>query len=337
MRENVRNTPGERLLSVVVPCFNEEAVIDATHERLARVLDGVGMPFEIVYVDDGSADATFTRLAAIQSRDARVRVIRLSRNFGHQMASTAGLQHAVGDAVVLIDADLQDPPELVPELLAKWREGFQVVYGSRQSREGESWFKRATAKAFYRIINRVSDVPIPLDTGDFRLMDRKVIDAILSMPERDRFLRGMVSWVGFNQTAITYARGARQAGRSKYPIRKMLHFAGDGIMSFSMAPLKLATILGFGSSFLALIGIVYTLSVRLTTHAWVAGWASIFLAVLFVGGVQLICLGIIGEYLGRIYGESKHRPLYLVSERLGWDAPQENIKARGAYAGRNRD
>lgn len=324
------------MLSVVVPCFNEEAVIESTHQRLGRVLDGVAMPSEIVYVDDGSRDATFSRLAAIQTADARVRVVRLSRNFGHQFASTAGLQHASGDAVVLIDADLQDPPELIPEMLAKWHEGFAVVYGTRTTRSGEGWFKQATAKLFYRIINRVSEVPIPLDTGDFRLMDRRVVDAILAMPERDRFLRGMVAWAGFRQTPLPYARDPRKAGDSKYPLGKMLHFAGDGILSFSLTPLKFATVLGFVASAMALLGMVWALLVRLESHTWVAGWASIFLAVLFMGGVQLICLGILGEYLGRIYGESKRRPLYFVSERLGWSAdhPTWAEKAPETYAGR---
>lgn len=309
------------MLSVVVPCFNEEAVIEATHQRLARVLDGVSMPSEIVYVDDGSRDSTFNKLTTIQSGDTRVRVLRLSRNFGHQMASTAGLEHASGDAVVLIDADLQDPPELIPDMLAKWAEGFHVVYGRRRIRKGEGWFKASTAKLFYRIINKVSEVPIPLDTGDFRLMDRRVVEALLSMPERDRFLRGMIAWAGFRQVALPYDRDSRKAGTSKYPLRKMLHFAGDGILSFSLTPLKLATVLGFFASAVALSGIVYTLVVRFETNAWVPGWASIFLAVLFMGGAQLICLGVIGEYLGRIYGESKRRPLFFISEKLGWDPP----------------
>lgn len=325
------------MLSVVVPCFNEEAVIASTHQRLARVLDGLDVPAEIVYVDDGSRDATFSQLAAIQASDTRVRVLRLSRNFGHQVACTAGLRQAAGDAVVLIDADLQDPPEIIPEMLARWRDGFQVVYGTRVLREGESWFKRATAKIFYRVINRVSEVDIPLDTGDFRLLDRRVVDAVLAMPERDRFLRGMVAWAGFRQAALPYERKARPAGASKYPLRKMLHFAGDGVLSFSLVPLKLATVLGFAASALALAGIVYTLVVRLVTHAWVAGWASLILAVLFMGGVQLICLGVIGEYLGRIYGESKRRPLYFVAETLGCELPSNAIeedKARGAHAGR---
>lgn len=309
------------LLSIVVPCFNEEAVIEATHQRLARVLDGIAMPSEIIYVDDGSRDSTFDRLTAIQSADARVRVLRLSRNFGHQMASTAGLENASGDAVVLIDADLQDPPEFIPEMLTQWAGGFHVVYGQRRMRKGEGWFKASTAKVFYRLINKVSEVPIPLDTGDFRLMDRRVVDALLSMPERDRFLRGMIAWTGFRQVALPYDRDSRKAGTSKYPLRKMLHFAGDGILSFSLTPLKMATVLGFFASAIALSGIVYTLVVRFETRAWVPGWASIFLAVLFMGGAQLICLGVIGEYLGRIYGESKRRPLFFISEKLGWEVP----------------
>ena len=324
------------MLSIVVPCFNEEAVIEATHDRLIHVLGATR--FEIVYVDDGSSDATWAKLCEIQKKDAHVRSVRLSRNFGHQMASTAGLQHASGEAVVLIDADLQDPPELIPEMVAKWREGFEVVYGSRASRQGESWLKATTAKAFYRVINKVSEVPIPLDTGDFRLMDRRVVDAVLAMPERDRFLRGMVAWAGFRQAAVPYVRQPRQAGASKYPLRKMVHFAGDGILSFSLAPLKLATVLGFFASVIALSGIVYTLVVRLETREWVPGWASIFLAVLFMGGVQLICLGVIGEYLGRIYGESKHRPLYFVAEKLGFEARQEREAAgRGASYADGRD
>jgi glycosyltransferase involved in cell wall biosynthesis len=247
-----------------------------------------------------------------------VRVVSLSRNFGHQVATTAGLDNASGDATVLIDADLQDPPEVILEMLAKWREGWDVVYGIRLGREGETAFKLWTAKLFYRIINRLSDVKIPSDTGDFRLMDRKVVDAMRAMPERDRFLRGMVSWVGFRQSSVSYRRAPRFAGSSKYPLRKMMHFATDGVLSFSVVPLRLATGLGFFASFMAMMGAVFALLSRLLTRQWVAGWASIFLAVLFIGGVQLICVGIIGEYVGRIYGESKRRPLYFVQTRRGF-------------------
>jgi glycosyltransferase involved in cell wall biosynthesis len=310
------------LLSVVVPCFNEEAVIGQTHRRLAATLAEAGLTFEIIYVDDGSADQTFTALQQIQRGDTRVRIVRFSRNFGHQVATTAGLQHASGNAVVLIDADLQDPPELISAMVSKWQEGYEVVYGTRVSRKGESRFKAWTAKAFYRLINCISDVAIPLDTGDFRLMDRRVVEAVLAMPERDRFLRGMIAWAGFRQVSLPYVREARAAGKTKYPVRKMLKFAGDGMLSFSLAPLKLASFIGFIASGVALVGMIYALASRLLTHAWVAGWASIFLAVLFMGGVQLICLGIIGEYVGRTYCESKHRPLYFVAEKLGWEIPQ---------------
>lgn len=307
------------LLSVIVPCFNEEAVIAETHRRLSASLRAAGDSFEIIYVDDGSRDATAELLRQIQAGDGNVRMVRFSRNFGHQFATTAGLEYANGRAVVLIDADLQDPPEVIGEMLAKWREGYQVVYGQRSARQGESHFKSWTAKLFYRLMNRVSDTPIPLDTGDFRLMDRQVVQALLAMPEHDRFLRGMVAWVGFRQVALPYRREARFAGSTKYPLRKMLHFAADGILSFSRAPLKLASMVGFFCAALALAGMLWAIVTRLLTHAWVPGWASIFLAVMFLGGVQLICLGIIGEYVGRIYGETKHRPLYLVAERRGFE------------------
>ena len=308
-------------LSVVIPCYNEEEVVRETHRRLVAALERVDdLSFELVYVDDGSRDGTTEILRAIQGEDRRVRAVLLSRNFGHQIAITAGMAHASGDAVVLIDADFQDPPEVIPEMVARWREGCEVAYGTRTGRAGETAFKLWTAKTFYRMINRLSDVQIPVDTGDFRLMDRKVVDALLAMPERDRFTRGMVTWVGFRQVAVPYQRAPRLAGTTKYPIFKMLHFAADGIVSFSLAPLKLATWTGFAASGVALAGIVYALVLRLFTSIWVSGWTALFIAVLFIGGVQLISLGIIGEYIGRIYGESKARPLYLVRERLGFDA-----------------
>ena len=308
-------------LSVVIPCYNEEEVVRETHRRTVAVLERIGdLSFELIYVDDGSRDGTAEILREIQNTDGRVRAVLLSRNFGHQIAITAGMAHASGDAVVLIDADLQDPPEVIPEMVARWREGCEVAYGTRTDRAGETAFKLWTAKTFYRLINRLSDVQIPVDTGDFRLMDRKVVDALLAMPERDRFTRGMVSWVGFRQVAVPYQRAPRLAGTTKYPILKMLHFAADGIVSFSLLPLKLATWTGFAASGVALAGIVYALVMRLFTSIWVSGWTALFIAVLFIGGVQLISLGIIGEYIGRIYGESKARPLYLVRERLGFDA-----------------
>jgi len=247
-----------------------------------------------------------------------VRVVLLSRNFGHQMAVTAGVEHAAGDAVVLIDADLQDPPETILEMLSQWRSGADVAYGSRIDRAGETAFKRWTARLFYRAINRIADTPIPLDTGDFRLMDRKVVNALLQLPERDRFIRGMVAWLGFRQTPVHYKRAARAAGQTKYPLRKMVRFALDGALSFSTMPLRLATWFGFVTASLAMLAMTYALFVRLLTRAWVPGWTFLLIAVCSIGGVQLLCLGMVGEYIGRIYGEAKRRPLYLVRERLGF-------------------
>jgi len=314
-------------LSVIVPCYNEEAVIRETHNRLSTVLRQLpGLGIELMYVDDGSSDGTVPILEQLQSSDQCVRVICLSRNFGHQTAVTAGLEHASGDCVVIIDADLQDPPEVIAEMVARWRDGYEVVYGVRENRDGETRFKLWTAKAFYRLMNRMSKVKIPLDVGDFRLIDRKVVDALLAMPERDRFLRGMVSWVGFKQIAVFYRRDPRLAGESKYPLLKMIEFAADGILSFSFAPLRLATWTGFVAIGVALAGVTYAVLLRLFTTDWVRGWSSLFVAVLFMGGVQLIFLGVIGEYIGRIYGEVKQRPLYFVSERLGFE--RENYQTR---------
>jgi polyisoprenyl-phosphate glycosyltransferase len=313
--------PQRALVSVVVPCFNEEQVIQATYERLTAVLAACAdIDFEFLFVDDGSRDRTLEILRALQETDIRVRVIALSRNFGHQIAVTAGLEHAAGDATVLIDADLQDPPEVIREMLAYWQRGVDVAYGVRAERAGETAFKLWTAKAFYRSINRLSDVAIPLDTGDFRLMDRKVVDALLSMPERDRFVRGMVAWVGFRQEPVYYKRAARHAGETKYPLRKMVRFALDGILSFSLAPLRLAGWLGFVTAGVAMLGIVYALVLRVLTHIWVPGWTLLFIACSFLGGMQLVSLGVLGEYVGRIYGEAKRRPLYLIRERLGFSS-----------------
>jgi glycosyltransferase involved in cell wall biosynthesis len=316
-------------LSVIVPCYNEEAVIRETHNRLGTVLSQLpGFGAEILYVDDGSRDRTISLLEQLQSSDPSVRVICLSRNFGHQTAVTAGLEHASGDCVVIIDADLQDPPEIIAEMVARWRDGYDVVYGVRENRDGETRFKLWTAKIFYRLMNRMSKVKIPLDVGDFRLVDRKVVDALVAMPERDRFLRGMVSWVGFKQIAVFYHRDPRLAGESKYPLLKMIEFAADGILSFSFAPLRLATWTGFAAIGVALVGVIYAVLLRLLTSDWVRGWASLFVAVLFMGGVQLISLGIIGEYIGRIYGEVKQRPLYFVSERLGFAPANHESRVR---------
>jgi dolichol-phosphate mannosyltransferase len=307
------------LLSVIVPCFNEALVIRETHRRLHVVLEALeNLPYEIIYVDDGSKDETPAILLELQAGDEQVRVIEFSRNFGHQIAVTAGLDHSAGDACVIIDADLQDPPEVIAEMVERWRDGYHVVYGLRTDREGETAFKLWTAKIFYRLINRLSNIEMPLDVGDFRLMDRKAVDALLSMPERDRFLRGMVTWVGFRQAAVMYRRAARHAGETKYPLAKMIRFATDGVLSFSFTPLRLAIYTGFIVMGFALLGIIYALVERFIIGDVVRGWASIFVAVLFMSGVQLISIGIIGEYIGRIYGEVKHRPLYFVQERRGF-------------------
>ncbi|HEY6660880.1 MAG TPA: glycosyltransferase family 2 protein [Pyrinomonadaceae bacterium] len=314
------------LLSVVIPCFNEESVLRATHERLTKVFDEMpALDYELIFINDGSMDQTQHILTQLQLHDSHVRVLRLSRNFGHQIAVTAGLEEAMGDAVVVIDADLQDPPEVIPEMVTLWREGHEVVYGIRIEREGESRFKLWTAKVFYRLINRLSETKMPLDAGDFRLLDRKVVEVINTMPERARFLRGMVSWAGFRQVSIPYHRSARHAGDSKYPLRKMIHFAMDGIISFSLVPLKLAIWTGFLAIWFAVAGIIIAILDRLLEKDLTRGWASLFVAVLFMGGVQLVSLGIIGEYLGRIYTEVKRRPLYVVQERLGFGDQSKTI------------
>ena len=287
--------------------------------QLCAALDGdEALDFELLYVDDGSQDATLDLLRGVQQDDSRVRVIALSRNFGHQTAVSAGLAEALGDAVVVIDADLQDPPGVIVEMVARWRAGVDVAYGVRTERAGETAFKRWTAKLFYRLIAKLSDVAIPLDAGDFRLMDRAAVDALLAMPERDRLLRGMVAWAGFRQEAVSYRRAERYAGETKYPLGKMLRLAVDGILSFSLLPLRLAAWLGFLAAGVAVLGIGYALVRRLFTDAWVTGWTALVIAILFMGGVQLVLLGVLGEYLGRVYGEVKRRPLFFVKERLGF-------------------
>jgi glycosyltransferase involved in cell wall biosynthesis len=318
---------GERrlLLSVVIPCMNEEEVLRDTNRRLVTVLEKAPVDFEIIYVDDGSTDSTPDLLRQLQAQDPHIRVVRFSRNFGHQIAITAGLEHASGDAVAIIDADLQDPPEVILEFLVKWLDGYDVVYGVRTERDGETAFKLWTAKFFYRFISRLSDTRIPLDTGDFRLLDRRVVDLLLSMPERDRFVRGMVSWLGFSQVAVPYRRAPRTAGTTKFSFFKMVRFALDGIFSFSILPLRLATWTGFAASALAILGIIIVLlDTFFHVPGMVKGWSSTVIAVLFIGGVQLICIGIIGEYVGRIYGESKRRPLYVVRERMGFGTQSQS-------------
>jgi polyisoprenyl-phosphate glycosyltransferase len=309
------------LISVVVPCYNEEEVLVHTHSRLTQVLDRLeNAEYELVYVNDGSSDRTDEILRSLNQTSPHTRAVLLSRNFGHQAAVTAGLTAAAGQCVVIIDADLQDPPEVIAEMVERWREGYEVVYGIRESRAGESGFKLRSAQLFYRLINKLSDVHIPLDTGDFRLLDRRAVDALLAMPERHRLLRGMASWIGFRQHGLKYAREARFAGTTKYPLTKMLNLALDGIFSFSTVPLRFVTILGVLTSALAAAGIFYSLAVRIFTSHWVAGWATLILAVLFTGGVEMFCFGILGEYIGRIYTEIKQRPLFIVREMLELNA-----------------
>jgi dolichol-phosphate mannosyltransferase len=308
-------------VSVVIPCFNEEGNLRETHRRVTEAVSQAGIQYEVVYVDDGSYDLTPELLRQLQAEDEHVRVVYFSRNFGHQFAVTAGLAHASGGAVIILDADLQDPPELIVEMIRLWEAGYEVVYGVRTDREGETRFKLLTARVFYRLIRWLSETEIPLDTGDFRLLDRKVVDVIAAMPERDRFLRGMVSWAGYRQIGIPYRRAPRFSGETKYPLAKMVRFAFDGIVSFSVKPLRLSTLMGFIFAGLALLAILYALAMRLFTQRWVTGWTALIIAILFLGGAQLISLGIIGEYVGRLYGEAKHRPLYLVRETLGMDTP----------------
>ncbi|MFZ5788346.1 MAG: glycosyltransferase family 2 protein [Acidobacteriota bacterium] len=305
-------------LSVVVPVFDEEANIPELHRRLVAALEPLAISFEVVFVDDGSRDRSWRLVRELAALDPRVRGVSFSRNFGHQMAFAAGLDHARGRAVVIMDADLQDPPELVPELIAKWREGYEVVYAVRAGREGETWFKKATAAAFYRILRGITSVEIPLDTGDFRLMGPRALEAFRRLPERHRFTRGLVSWLGFRQTGVTYVRAARHAGATGYPLRKMLRFAIDAITSFSHVPLQLATWLGFAVSLLAFAFIVVVIVLKVIGISW-PGYTSLMAAILFLGGVQLVMIGLLGEYLGRVYDEVKQRPLYLVQDTAGSD------------------
>jgi polyisoprenyl-phosphate glycosyltransferase len=304
------------LLSVVVPCYNEEQVIGACHETLTRVLSPVIPDYQIVYVNDGSTDGTYQLLREMQGSDARIKVVDLARNFGHQIAVSAGLAYADGAAVALIDADLQDPPEVLVQMFHLWKQGYEVVFGVRKTRVGESWFKLKSAEWFYRILNLLSDTEIPRDTGDFRLLDRKAVDAILRMPERDRMLRGLSSWIGFRRYGLEYERLPRLAGVTKYPLHKMLRLALDGILSFSVVPLRLVSIMGVATAGFSVLGISYALVLRLFTRIWVPGWTLLFIGMLFIGGLQMLSLGIVGEYIGRIYTEAKQRPLYLVREVL---------------------
>jgi polyisoprenyl-phosphate glycosyltransferase len=308
------------VISVVVPVFNEESCLPELRRRLAAVLDGAGLPWEIVFVNDGSRDGSAGILDDFHKADARIKCLHLSRNFGHQIAVTAGIDHAAGDAVVTIDADLQDPPELIAEMIRLWKEDFQVVYARRTRREkGYGAAKNAVAKLFYRTLALIAEVKIPIDTGDFRLMDRRVADAVRAARERNRFVRGLSVWAGFRQTEVVYDRAVRAGGESHYSLRKLALLGLDGIFSFSIAPLRIATFLGLATSAAAFLLILWGVWIRFYSYypPEAIGWASLITVVLFMGGIQLVMLGILGEYIGRIYEEAKRRPMYLIARASG--------------------
>lgn len=307
-------------LSIVAPMYNESANVDRFVERIVPVLDRLGLAYEIICVNDASRDDTLARLLARRRRTPALKVVSLARNFGKEVALTAGIDYATGAAVIPIDADLQDPPEVIAELVAAWRSGYDVVYATRRSRQGESWVKRFTANAFYRVLDRVTEVPIPRNTGDFRLMDRRVVDALRHLPERTRFMKGLFAWVGFRQTAVLYDRAPRHAGRTTWNYWRLWNFALDGITSFSTIPLRVWTYVGLGVSLVAFLFAAAVVVRTLLYGADVPGYASLMVVMLFLGGIQLITLGVIGEYIGRIYTEVKGRPLYLVREAFGFDA-----------------
>jgi polyisoprenyl-phosphate glycosyltransferase len=316
--------PSHPKYSIVVPIFNEQETVLEMHRRMAAMMDGLDGPAELILVNDGSRDGSISLLKQLADQDPRVKVLSFSRNFGHQVAITAGIDYAAGDAVVVIDADLQDPPEVIPELIKEWQAGAELVYAQRAERKGETFFKRFTATAFYRLIASVTDLKIPVDTGDFRLMDRKVVEALKQVREHHRFMRGLSVWVGFKQKGVTYVRQERYAGTTNYPLKKMVRFATDGITSFSYVPLQLATTVGFVFAGLALLTIPVVAILRFIDSGFFFGQATTLVSVLLLGGTQLIFLGIIGEYLGRIYDEVKKRPLYILSEKIGFEPPPES-------------
>lgn len=309
------------LLSVVGPVFNEAQSLPAFHARLLSTLKNLGEPFEIIYVNDGSRDGTSEVLRRLHEEEPAVKVLEFSRNFGHQLAITAGMDHAAGQACVIIDTDGQDPPELIARLFQEWRAGSQVVYAVRSRRDGEGLFKRATAALFYRLMRRITSVDIPLDAGDFRLVDRQVLDVMARMRETHRFMRGLTCWAGFRQSKVEYPRAQRLAGETGYPLWKMLRLAADGITSFSHAPLRWVTLCGLAASLLSVLIGCWVLWVRIFNAQAVRGWTSLMVMVLFMGGLNLVALGVIGEYLARIFDEVKDRPLYVVRERLGLEPP----------------
>lgn len=315
------------IFSIVVPAYNEAPNIGPFYERVSRVMQELGEPYEIIFVNDGSQDDTLDRLLALAEKDPRVKVIDLSRNFGKEIALTAGIDYATGEAVIPIDADLQDPPELIPKLVAKWREGYDVVYATRLRRDGESWLKRYTAHLFYRVVENITPIKIPRDTGDFRLMSRPVVEALKRLRERNRFMKGLFAWVGFKQTAVYYQRERRHAGKTKWNYWKLWNFALEGITSFSYLPLQFATYLGLTVAFFAFFYALFIVMRTLLFGRDVPGYPSLITVILFLGGVQLFAIGILGEYIGRIYSEVKQRPLYIVKGRYG-DLPIERDRVK---------
>ncbi|ODA42357.1 glycosyltransferase family 2 protein [Desulfosporosinus sp. BG] len=312
--------------SIVIPVYNEEAVIGQTYQRLKRVMDLTGEPYELIFVNDGSSDHTTEMIKRFREQDNAVKLISFSRNFGHQIAITAGMDYALGSAVVVIDADLQDPPELILDMIAKWKEGFDVVYAKRTKRKGETFFKKQTARLFYRILSASTDLDIPTDTGDFRLLDRRVCEELKRLPEKNRYVRGLVSWIGFRQTAVEYERDERLAGETKYPLKKMIKLSLDGITSFSFKPIKMATYVGSvifasGLSYLAVL-----LLLKGFTESVISGWNLVMVMQLVLSGILLAMMGIIGEYIGRIYDEARDRPLYIVSECHGMMKKNRYVK-----------
>jgi len=303
--------------SVVIPAYNEQEVINESYNRITNVLTGMGQTYELIFVNDGSNDQTAQIIAGFCEKDPAVRLINFTRNFGHMAAITAGMEFSGGQAVFIIDADLQDPPEIFPEMALKWKEGYHVIYGKRVKRKGESLFKRWSAVIFYRFLRRMTSVDLPSDTGEFRLIDRKVCDAVNKLPEKSRYIRGLVSWVGFKQIPVEYVREERFAGVTKYPMRKMIAFAMDAITSFSYKPLKLATMLGFTISLLSFLYILFVIYQRFFTDQTITGWASTIAAILFTQGIVLMILGLMGEYIGRIYTEIQNRPNYIIQEIIG--------------------
>ena len=302
-------------LSVIIPSYNEERNVGIMHERLTKTLSEITDSYEMIFVNDCSKDQTLLRIKELAEKDSHVKYLSFSRNFGHQIAVSAGLDFCTGEAVVIIDGDLQDPPELISKMYERYKEGYKVVYAKRKTREGETWFKKATAKIFYRLLASMTSIDIPVDVGDFRLIDRVIVEHLRNMPEKSKYIRGQIAWIGYKQTFVEYHRDARLYGTTNYPLKKMLRFALDGITAFSDKPLKIASGLGIFSAIVSLLALIYALISHFCFHATITGWTSLILSVLFIGGVQLITIGIIGEYIARINNDVRNRPLYILDEK----------------------